>query len=286
MPEERSDLLVWHGLIEQRQKGSFVVRIRTRAGNMTSDQLRKVAELADKYAWGEVHFTARQSVEMYGVPENQVAAALQEAHDSGLLPAIRGARVKPIVACPGAALCKFGIGDARALAGRLDELLAGRELPKPTRIGISGCPNSCAKPQVNDIGLHGVVIPAVTDGCGGCQACVRACKVHAVEIQDGTPHIDPAICCGCGICVRSCPTQALYGEQQGYAVYVGGRISRQPQLGRKIFAVIPEAAAIACVEAILAVYSHTGRQGERLADVINRLGLEDFRQAVLAQDFC
>jgi dissimilatory sulfite reductase (desulfoviridin) alpha/beta subunit len=60
-----------HGHIKQQQQGFVAVRIRTIAGNMTSDQLRKVAYLSDKYGQGQLHITTRQSVEIHWVQENQ-----------------------------------------------------------------------------------------------------------------------------------------------------------------------------------------------------------------------
>jgi len=276
----QNSLIEQHGLLAQRQKGFCVVRVRTRAGNMTSDQLRTVADLADKYGRGQLHFTTRQSVEMYWVPDNRLGAALQEINDSGLLPSIRGPRMRTVVACPGASFCKFGICDTITLATRLDKSVVGRKLPTKTKIGISGCPNSCSKPQENDIGLQGVIIPKIADGCVGCNACAKACKVNAIEVKDCAPRIDYHECVGCGSCVKVCSTQALIGERQGYRVYVGGRIGKRPKLGTKIATAIPEIDAISCIEAILEAYDSLGNTGERISEIVKRLGKAAFRQAI------
>ena len=268
-------------MIEQKQKGFRAVRVRTIGGNLTSAQLRSLADLADQYGKGRVHITPRQSVEIHWVPQEKQDSMLQAIPDFDLLLAVRGARVLTTIACPGAALCKKGICDTDALTAQLNQLVVGREQPGKTKIAVSGCPNSCAKPQINDIGLHGVIIPSVSNGCVGCNDCVKVCKVNAISVQNNVPRIDFEKCVWCGLCVRSCSHQALIAEKQGYAVYIGGKIGRNPMLGRKIFEAIPEQQAAFIIEAILDAYRDVGQRGERLGEVIQRIGLDRFRQEMM-----
>lgn len=278
-----SNSIELHGRLEQRQKGFFAVRIRTRAGNLNSEQWRKVGDLADKYGRGQLHITTRQSVEIHWVSESRLDTIFQEIHDLDLLIAVRGSRIMTTIACPGVTLCKRGICDTITLATHLDNLVVGREQSGRTKIAISGCPNSCAKPQINDIGLHGVIIPTVADGCVGCNTCVQGCKVKAIEVRECVQCIDTEKCVGCGLCVMNCPKQALITKKEGYAVYVGGKIGRKPMLGIKMFAVISEQEAISYVEAILAAYNRLSYKGERIGDVMERIGMETFRQEILKQ---
>ena len=268
-------------MIEQRQKGFRAVRVRTIGGNLTSAQLHSLAELAEQYGKGQVHITTRQSMEIHWIAEGQLDGMLQKVHDLGLLPAVRGPMVLTTIACPGASLCKKGICDTVALTAKLNDCVVGREQPGKTKIAVSGCPNSCAKPQINDIGLHGVIIPETGDGCDGCNACINVCKVDAISVQNQIPCIDPEKCVWCGLCVRICPQKALTVGKQGYAVYIGGKIGRKPMLGTKIFAVIPEQEAVPVVETILDTYRKLGRKGERLGDVIQRIGLDSFQQKMI-----
>ncbi len=267
-----------HGQIEQLQKGFFAVRIRTIAGNLSSEQLRKVAELTDKYGRGQLHITTRQSLEIHWVQELRLADLFREIQDAGLLLAVRGARMLSVIACPGRTLCQRGISDTIMLTNRLNEGMVGNELPGKTKIAVSGCPSSCAKPQINDIGLHGVSIPAVNGGCVGCGVCAQSCKVKAAQIHNGRLSINGSKCVGCGVCVKKCPHQVLSSERQGYAIYVGGKIGRVPMLGTKLFASIPEEEAVFYIETILDVYQQLSLEGERIGTVIKRIGLDTFRE--------
>ncbi len=274
-----------HGRIKQQQQGFTAVRIRTIAGNMTSDQLRKIADLSDRYGQGQLHITTRQSVEIHWVRENQLETIFQEIQDFGLLLAVRGPRIMTVIACPGITLCKRGIGNTVMLATQLNDCIVGREMPGKTKIAVSGCPSSCAKPQINDIGLHGVMIPAIADGCIGCNSCAQNCKVEAIKVRELIPCIDKDKCVGCGVCVKNCPKQALIAKRQGYAVYVGGKIGKKPMLGIKIFSIIPEQEAISFIQAILEAYSRLSVKGERIGTVINRIGLVNFQEEILKQNF-
>lgn len=272
-----------HGFIEQKQKGFYSLRIRTRAGNMTTEQLRKVADLADKYAKGQVHFTTRQSVEMPWVPEVHYRAMMQEIKDAGLLWAVCGQRMRTIVACPGAAICRFGLVDTVSLAGKLDEIYVGQELPSKTKLGISGCANSCGKPQENDIGLQGVIEPVLGEGCIGCGVCSMLCKAQAVELVNDEPVFNKEKCIGCGRCMNICPERAIEAKYFGYNLYVGGKIGRFPQLGVKVVEAIAESDVVSYLEAVLAAYRSLAQKGERVANVINRVGLELFTSEIVRQ---
>lgn len=271
------------GFIAQKQAGFYAMRIRTRGGNMSSAQLYKVAELADKYGQGQIHFTTRQAVEMCGVPEDFYTDIAREIMDAGLLPAVCGPRVRTIVACPGSRVCRFGIADTTTLAEQLDQLFVGTEVPSKTKLNISGCPNSCAKPQESDLGLQGVVIPRVQAGCVGCGACTRVCKVKAIAVADSVPIIDRELCVCCGLCVRACPKQALVTDKQGYNVFAGGKIGRQPGLGTKMFTAVGEQEAVRYIDALIRAYRLLARKGERISQTLARVGKENFISAAQAE---
>lgn len=278
---DRQDLIEQHGYIKQQEDGRLAIRVRTIAGNLTSAQLRNLADLSDRYGNGQVHITTRQSVELHWIPEKNLDSIFQEINEMGLLLAVRGPRILTVIACPGIKLCKKGICNTVNLAAQLDALMVGRNQPSKTKVALSGCPNSCAKPQINDIGLHGVVVPIADSGCIGCKACETVCKLKAVSVQDGKPCIAVEKCIGCGVCVKICPNHVLRIYKQGYSLYIGGKIGRKPILGHKIFTAIPEKEAIFYIESVLQVYNQLAYKNERIGDVINRIGLSRFLQEIL-----
>jgi len=266
-----------YGFIPQRQKGLLLMRVRNRAGNLSAQDLNKIADLAQRFGTGEVHLTMRQGIEIPGVKEERFAEALQAIRDVGLLPAVCGARVRPIVACPGNSTCPYGLQNTRILAEELDEQFVGRDLPAKTKVAISGCPNSCTKPQANDIGFKGAVEPLIEQNvCVKCGACVKRCPAQAMKIENEKLTIDDQKCLACGVCTRLCPKQALSVGQSGYHVYVGGKGGRYSGEGVNIAAFVPADQAAVYLEAILAAYKELTDGKERLMSVIGKVGKEVF----------
>lgn len=273
-----------HGFIPQRQSGQLIMRIRNRGGNMTATQLRELAGLAECYGNGQVHVTTRQAVEIPGVAEEKFAEALQATLQAGLLPAVCGPRVRPVVACPGTDTCPFGLMESRALGEILDDTFVGRDMPAKTKIAVSSCANSCTKPQANDIGCKGAVEPVVNQAaCISCGACVRRCPAQAMQLIEEGLHIKEETCLGCGVCVRICPKKALSVGQSGYHVYVGGKGGRYSYDGQLLARFVPAESIVAYLEAVLAVYQEKAAKGERLFAVLAEQGLASFQAAVTAK---
>lgn len=270
-----------HGFIPQRQKGLLLMRIRNKAGNMTAEELRKVALLAEEYGNGQVHVTVRQGIEIPGVPEERFAEALQEILDAGLLPAVCGMRVRPVIACPGNSTCPYGLADTPALAAKLDEEFVCRELPAKTKFAVSGCANGCTKPQSHDVGFQGAVEPVLQEEkCIGCGACVKRCPAKCITMQEKKISIDYSSCLSCGVCTGICPKQALPAARSGYHIYVGGKGGRYSYEGKRICSFVAEDQVLGKLEEILAAYTESGKKGERLQAVLNRIGFEAFAALV------
>jgi sulfite reductase (ferredoxin) len=130
------------------------VGFATRAGRIAGHQLRLVADLADRYGSGNVALTAQQQVVLTGVAPSHADELVGRLASLDLLVAPSAFR-KGTMACTGIEFCKLAIGETKGRAQWLTAELE-RRLPgfgEEIRIHVNGCPNSCARFQVADIGL-------------------------------------------------------------------------------------------------------------------------------------
>jgi sulfite reductase (ferredoxin) len=143
-----------HVGVHPQLDGRALVGFAPRAGRLSGHQLRLVADLADRFGSGRIRTTARQKLVIVDV-EQAATAELAERLDELDLPASPSPFRKGVMACTGIEFCKLAIGEtkgrARWLAEELDRRLPG--LDEEIRIHVNGCPNSCARFQVADIGL-------------------------------------------------------------------------------------------------------------------------------------
>lgn len=267
------------GFLKQKQKDTFIVRFRSIAGNLTSEQLRKLAELADEYGRGYVHVTTRQGAEIPWVNIKDYNNMKKDIQDFGLTTGTCGPRIRTVVACPGSEVCHYGLMNSKESAIELDKVFFGRSVPMKTKIGVSGCPNSCAKPQENDIGFVGAIEP-ILDGekCIACGLCEKVCPNKAISLAESKPVLDKSRCLLEGNCISSCPVDAWQEKRRGYLLYAGGKIGRKPRLGAVIGELIPEDGVTDAVEKVLQVFERLSQQGERIADTISRVGTETFKE--------
>jgi anaerobic sulfite reductase subunit C len=270
-----------YGFIPQRQQGQLIMRLRNQAGDMTSEGLHKLADLAEKFGNGQVHMTLRQGVEIPGVREERFEEALQAIADAGLLPAVCGLRVRPVVSCPGNATCPYGLMNTKTLAKTLDEQFVGRDVPAKTKFAISGCANACTKPQGHDIGFRGAVEPLLDQElCITCGACVKRCPAKAMTIENKTLTINYDTCLSCGVCTRICPKQALKVGQSGYHIFIGGKGGRYANEAALLTTFVPEDKIISYLEAILKAYQEMADKGQRLSAVLLKNGIEAIKNNV------
>ena len=142
----------------QKQPGYSVVTIRLRLGDITSAQMRALAQLIRRYCGERVRTTIEQNLVLRWVRTEHLAALFSELEPIGLAES-EANLLYDVTSCPGAETCQLGIsasrGLARALEARFKETgLAGSDIER-IRIKISGCPNSCGQHHIADIGFFG-----------------------------------------------------------------------------------------------------------------------------------
>lgn len=150
------------GFLRNKGTDCFSARVVTVNGTITSEQMRGVAAAADVFGNGVVTFTTRQSIEVQGIPFEKTDDFVQVMKELGLSVGGTGPRVRPVVACKGTT-CPCGLIDTFSLAGkiyrRFYEGWHDVALPGKFKIGVGGCPNNCVKPNLNDVGVVGRLLP-------------------------------------------------------------------------------------------------------------------------------
>lgn len=276
-------------LRDKRFDDVFNVRVITRNGKITTAEQRAIADASDLYGSGEVAMTSRLTVEIQGVPYDNIPSLVLFLKDKGLSTGGTGARVRPIVACKGTT-CQFGLIDTFGLSEKIHtrfyEGYHNVTLPHKFKIAVGGCPNSCVKPDINDIGVVGQRIPIIKEElCRGCKKCAveSACPMKASALCNGKITIDPSVCNNCGRCTSKCPFKAVVGSGEGYRVYIGGRWGKKRAMGKPLSCVFTsEEKVLEVIERAIILFRDEGIKGERFSDTIERLGFDYVEKKLIA----
>lgn len=159
-PAALKDEIEWEkrdhiGVYPQKQTGLNYVGLQIPVGRMYAHDMYEFARLADTYGNGDMRLTVEQNLLITHVNDDRVPALLQEPLLQKF-PANPDNLMRGLVSCTGNQFCPVAIVETKnrslALTKQLSE---DYYLPKVVRIHWSGCPNSCAQPQVADIGFTG-----------------------------------------------------------------------------------------------------------------------------------
>lgn len=279
------------GFLSNKGTDNFSGRIITVNGKVTAAQQRCIAEAAEKFGNGIVTYTTRLTVEVQGIPYEKIEEFRAYIAREGLVTGGTGSKVRPVVSCKGTT-CQYGLIDTFALSEeihhRFYEGYREVKLPHKFKIAVGGCPNNCVKPDLNDLGIIGQLIPNFDeDECNGCKKCTveQACPIHAAKVVDGVLEIDQDVCNHCGRCVGKCRFDAIEDGVNGYKIYIGGRWGKSVAQGKslsKIFTSKEEALDV--IEKAILLYREQGKTGERFAQTIDRLGFENVEAQLLSDD--
>ncbi len=266
-----------------KQDGKFEIKVRVKAGFLNLEQLQAIKDISEKYGAKEVHLTVRQEVLLLDIEEEHVEDALKELEAVGLRGGSAGFRVRNVTCCIGNR-CKNCAWDPVSLARELDERYGEIELPGAIKIGVSGCPFPCTRPQLNDIGIIGRIKPQVDkERCDGCGKCIEVCKMKAIILDDQNKAIiNESKCKMCGRCMLNCPISAIYAEKQGVTVLIGGHGSWPPFSGEILAKMIKVEDTVPLVGRILEYYKTNALPTEkRLRPLVKRVGIENLRKELL-----
>ena len=274
-------------LQDKRYTDIFNVRTITRNGRVTTDEIRAIAEAADRFGSGKVAMTSRLTIEIQGVPYDNMEPLMAFLAEHGLETGGTGPKVRPVVSCKGTT-CQYGLIDTFSLSEKIHEqFYVGYHnvgLPHKFKIAVGGCPNNCVKPELNDLSVIGQRYPTVDpEKCKGCGKCrvEAACPIKIAKVVDGRMFIDPAQCNHCGRCRNQCLFDAI-SYTDGYKVSIGGRWGKKTATAQPLNHVFTtEEEVLDMVEKVIRFFRDEGISGERFADTISRLGFDYVEETLL-----
>ena len=279
------------GFLLNRGTECFSGRIVAVGGMYSAQDLQAIAQCAENFGNGKVIFTSRLSAEIPGIPFERIPEAESFMAQRGLYFGGTGAKVRPITACKGTT-CVYGNIDTQGLAQVIhDRFYIGMKsvkLPHKFKIGVGGCPNSCMKPSLNDVGIEGCKkFSFDPEICRGCKKCAVAenCPSKAVSVVDGKAVVDAGKCTHCGVCVGKCPFGAVPKEADSACrIYVGGTWGKKQRMGTLLSGTYTEAEIPDMIEKVMLWFKENGHAKERLGAAIDRLGVEKLEADLATND--
>ena len=255
----------------------MVLKIRAICGEVTSEQVRKIADIAEKYGKSIIHFAVRGGPE---IPDTKIISIPEIRKELAVvnLQLLEDDMVN-MQSCFGE-YCSEGLFNPQALLKRIDKRINDLNIQDlKITVSAAGCPSSCGIAHLSDIGFHGVMIPVVDNAiCTGCGTCVAACKRKTIQVKDKKAVIEMKNCAFCGACRSACPQKAIREKRKGIAVLLGGRGEAGTRLGVKIAQFVSEDEAFTITENLLQLIKKTGLNTNQL---IKKMGFDEVKKTLL-----
>lgn len=137
-----------------QKDGTFSVVPRMWGGITTPDELRAIADAADKFAVPTVKVTGGQRIDLLGVKGEDLPAIWDDLNKAGMVSGHAYSKgLRTVKTCVGTDHCRFGTQDSTGLGIKLEKALWGSWTPHKLKLGVSGCPRNCAEATCKDIGI-------------------------------------------------------------------------------------------------------------------------------------
>jgi nitrite reductase (NADH) large subunit len=141
-----------HGNIQK--DGTFSVIPRIWGGKTTPDELRAIADAAEKFNVGEVNITGGQRINMLGVKKEDLPQMWAFLNERGLVSGhAYGKALRTVKTCVGSTWCRFGTQDSTTMGIELEQMTWGSWMPHKFKMAVSGCPRNCAEATIKDFGV-------------------------------------------------------------------------------------------------------------------------------------
>ncbi|WP_029117853.1 nitrite reductase large subunit NirB [Mycobacterium sp. URHB0044] len=137
-----------------QRDGTFSVVPQMKGGVTDSWQLRRIADVADKYAIPMIKLTGGQRIDLLGVRKEDLPAVWSDLEmPSGYA---YGKSFRTVKTCVGSDFCRYGLGDSTALGIAIEERYQGLASPAKMKLAVTGCPRNCAEALCKDLGVVAV----------------------------------------------------------------------------------------------------------------------------------
>lgn len=151
------DILRDHvGIHRQKQEGLSYVGASILRGRVSGDQLKAIAELAEKFGSGDLRTTVMQNLLLINIPNAKANELAKELEQIGLR--VEGSNFwRGTIACTGTEFCKLAITETKGFARWLVDDMEHRipEFDQQIKLNVTGCPNSCGQHWIADVGIEG-----------------------------------------------------------------------------------------------------------------------------------
>jgi nitrite reductase (NADH) large subunit len=137
-----------------QKDGTYSVIPRMWGGMTNSSELRRIADVVDKYQIPSVKVTGGQRIDLLGVKKEDLPGVW---HDLGMPSGHAYAKaLRTVKTCVGSEWCRFGTQDSTLMGQQLERALWRMYAPHKVKLAVSGCPRNCAESGIKDVGIIGV----------------------------------------------------------------------------------------------------------------------------------
>jgi nitrite reductase (NADH) large subunit len=137
-----------------QKDGTYSVVPRMYGGVTTPDQLRKIADVADKYAVPMVKVTGGQRIDLLGITKENLPNVWADLDmPSGYA---YGKSIRTVKTCVGSEFCRFGTQNSTQMGIDIEKAFDHMWAPHKVKFAVSGCPRNCAESGIKDVGIIGV----------------------------------------------------------------------------------------------------------------------------------
>jgi nitrite reductase (NADH) large subunit len=137
-----------------QRDGTFSVVPQMQGGVTSVEQLRKIADVAEKYDVPMIKLTGGQRIDLLGIRKEDLPAVWGDlGMPSGYA---YGKSFRTVKSCVGSDYCRFGVGDSTSLAIRIEQRFQGIAGPGKMKLAVTGCPRNCAEALCKDVGVVAV----------------------------------------------------------------------------------------------------------------------------------